>query len=1091
MASGNSIDQKDELANRATIDGGSTLLPAPLTSFVHLATQSTSASLRLGTFIGSLALDGARASTLTSLELSRGLIDGILSLAGNDVSEHSRSAHGRDEAGGLLLRSSALLHTSITHTSLLVSAGFLLSSSILSSASNAFQHLLSILESILGDTETSRAIAAIIELIRREFRNPETGVNGERVGLVDLLVGLIAFALLQRWGRKNTEQQLRESGGLQVIWDVVILDNGKRADVITASKEGADRQTPDTGYRYQPYSQKGSPHASKRSSFMSLTGELGTVEAIERHHSLSTAEVPMLSTPLEGRWPELEITRLLAKQLPEHAIISITTEETINKTITINVTGCELPDISPPPGVTIVEENIQSEVQRTTEDSGQTHMPSTGNSRYKVVFQSTQNQLWSSVPESQPYSKSLAASEEETPAAPVLTATENTRPSSPVSERPSLVDNPDKLHPSGGKSSLDQGLPMKTSLRQALKKKANPKANLANLWKKDPKRSATKDGIQFTPSNARIPSKGLARTESSGSPTSGSDRLAMSNHVGDAGNHFHPSVPENIHSATERHGRSGSPQASMKTQHPRKAVRHGGSPKHTSMPIISDVTIHSHSDAVIEPQAPSSSSVKHHRRARSRASSNYTMESNNSELSLLLHQLGRNVDGNWAAFDKSLSNQGRILGLFPHAHLVRNLIRFARFSSASYGSSFLKIMGIATAKTVAQVKADQFHHYEHHSFSSHTRLPPSTILLSSFVDPQGGSDSSGNTGAQVPLVHYLSIDHESKAVVLTCRGTLGFEDVLTDMTCDYDNLVWRGKAYTVHKGMHASARRLLQGGGGRVMEAIKGALDEFPDYGVVMCGHSLGGGVAALLAILISEPDRAGISGSAFVTVSPLQRPPLRLTASYSGSVSLPEPLWLPSGRPIHVYAYGPPATLSSSLRRITRGLITTVVNGQDIFPSLSLGTLHDFQAVAFAFKTDTSNAKSEIRNRVWEGLTGRARGRPISLVDERGGDYWVWSALKSLRAGMLSPKLVPPGRVYIVETHSVLQRDAFVPRMASSGSELPSLGRPATRVILTKVKDVEARFGELRFGSGMFGDHSPGRYETSLEALEEGVFDE
>ncbi len=61
------------------------------------------------------------------------------------------------------------------------------------------------------------------------------------------------------------------------------------------------------------------------------------------------------------------------------------------------------------------------------------------------------------------------------------------------------------------------------------------------------------------------------------------------------------------------------------------------------------------------------------------------------------------------------------------------------------------------------------------------------------------------------LWYTISLDHQSKAVVLACRGTLGFEDVLADLTCDYDDLVWRGESYKVHKGIHASARRLHMG----------------------------------------------------------------------------------------------------------------------------------------------------------------------------------------------------------------------------------------------------------------------------------------
>jgi hypothetical protein len=406
-------------------------------------------------------------------------------------------------------------------------------------------------------------------------------------------------------------------------------------------------------------------------------------------------------------------------------------------------------------------------------------------------------------------------------------------------------------------------------------------------------------------------------------------------------------------------------------------------------------------------------------------------------------------------------------------------------------------MGIASASVRANSSTDpeSEHHHEHHSFSNHTKLPPETILLSSFVDLQGGSNSSGMTETGVPLVHYISLDHESKAVVLTCRGTLGFEDVLTDMTCEYDELTWRGRQYMVHKGIHASARRLLEGRGGRVLATIMAALEEFQDYGLIMCGHSLGGGVASLLAVMISEPDTIENSGSAFVTTSTVPSSQLLITSSTDVASSTPSQcLRLPSGRPIHVYAYGPPATMSPSLRKATRGLITTVVNGQDVVPFLSLGVLHDLQGVALAFKTDTSGAKGEVRNRVWEGLIHGLKDR---FYGDQGGfsheenDQWALSALKSLRVSMLSAKLTPPGDVFVIETQPVLQRDAFTRNDHSSGNGYAKLGRPATRAILKYIRDVERRFGEIRFGRSMLADHNPRRYEMSIAVLGKAVLDE
>src|SRR6266487_6072089 len=81
------MDQDEEESSRAVLGNpehvqSSTLLPSPIATIISLVTRSSSLYLRLGTFIGGLALDGARVTTLTGLELSRALIEGILNRAG-------------------------------------------------------------------------------------------------------------------------------------------------------------------------------------------------------------------------------------------------------------------------------------------------------------------------------------------------------------------------------------------------------------------------------------------------------------------------------------------------------------------------------------------------------------------------------------------------------------------------------------------------------------------------------------------------------------------------------------------------------------------------------------------------------------------------------------------------------------------------------------------------------------------------------------------------------------------------------------------------------------------------------------------------
>ncbi|KAI6717199.1 hypothetical protein PZA11_001735 [Diplocarpon coronariae] len=1139
----------------------STLLPGPIASVVSLVTRSGSLYLRLGTFVGGLALDGARVTTLTGLELSRAVIEGILHRAGRDVAVRSIGPLGKAEAEGILERSIATLHSTITNISFAASTGFYISSTALHGAGDLSQQLLATLDSILGSTDSSRAIASIVTLIRREFQNPATGQEGEKVGVADLLLGVCGLALLQKWCKKITDL---EGVADTVIWDVVVLNDGRRADVI-----GKD-DTPNAGKRRA---------RANSISFITPGGDQ-VVQTIERAGMIQDDSIQDES---EDDLPEINLRQRIMKSLPADASVSITTETVTTKTITVEVTGTQPSQLSPPPGVEVVEENAHyiGDVDRDGQDLTEEQKHSLLVPSYRVVYRIVRDDMRSTdigfkgeidmnhaVEESDDEknlggqttlnnTKDDEAHESLTPtvspeAPPIRprrdvrrkASSESIKPTGPSrsvapgDEKPlgfssipipkpsdHIANQKRSRKPVSSASSTSDVAPLKKvvakplitkklksdktpikpsdrkgSFRNALRK--GSATTLSSLWNKDGAEPSTSkpapakaawggpSSPAYSKSQLPLPQRNssiiLAR-DAPRPPQRGNPNYFSSRDLG----LLQPVDPQrspsraSYYSVHERRRDSIVSQTDTYSVH--SAEPRPGSPTtfRTHLRAQSNlVRARSEKNITKQPVAP----ALQHRRSKSFVPSIYTLQTNNSATSLVLANKPRR-----SAFENSetleaLMHTGFIDGLFPQHHIVRNITRFVRFASASYGASFLRVMGIVTSNEPTAKEIETSHHHEHHSFSSHTQLPPSTILLSSFVDPQGGTDATGNTNTGVPMVHFVSLDHESRAVVLTCRGTLGFEDVLTDMTCDYDELSYQGKAYKVHKGIHASARRLLDGGGGRVMATITAALEEFPEYGLVMCGHSLGGGVTALLAILISEPS-PDPSSTAFFTASEYSSPPLLLTSSDNEKSTPQAKTRLPPGRRIHVYAYGPPATLSPSLRLATRGLITTIVNGQDLIPYLSLGVLHDLQAVALAFKTDNSGAKGEVRKRVWAGITGSFMdkwyaNRPPGMDTEE-DDQWAYSALKALRACMLSSKLLPPGEVFVVETMPVLQRDAFV---GATDGEERGLGRPATRSVLKYVRDVEKRFGEIRFGGSMLLDHSPGRYELSLGALGQGV---
>lgn len=106
------LDIADHPDHIPPTDPGATLLPRPIASLVTLFAQSTSLSLRVGSYVGGAAIDSARVTTLTGLELSRAVVEGILTRAGRDVSDRSVGEYGQAEAESLLERSVSITHHS-------------------------------------------------------------------------------------------------------------------------------------------------------------------------------------------------------------------------------------------------------------------------------------------------------------------------------------------------------------------------------------------------------------------------------------------------------------------------------------------------------------------------------------------------------------------------------------------------------------------------------------------------------------------------------------------------------------------------------------------------------------------------------------------------------------------------------------------------------------------------------------------------------------------------------------------------------------------------------------------------------------------
>jgi hypothetical protein len=144
---------------------------------------------------------------------------------------------------------------------------------------------------------------------------------------------------------------------------------------------------------------------------------------------------------------------------------------------------------------------------------------------------------------------------------------------------------------------------------------------------------------------------------------------------------------------------------------------------------------------------------------------------------------------------------------------------------------------------------------------------------------QAGSRDGENV--MIPR-HIVFVDHLTRSVVISIRGTGSVSDVLTDLQIDAKPLYNKGstlggmlgrlagagvggndvagEVVFAHSGMTDSALALQPS----VTEAIHDALDKYKGYGVVFTGHSLGAGTACLLSTLISREEDIAVKTYAF-----------------------------------------------------------------------------------------------------------------------------------------------------------------------------------------------------------------------------------
>ena len=163
--------------------------------------------------------------------------------------------------------------------------------------------------------------------------------------------------------------------------------------------------------------------------------------------------------------------------------------------------------------------------------------------------------------------------------------------------------------------------------------------------------------------------------------------------------------------------------------------------------------------------------------------------------------------------------------------------------------------------------------------------------------------------------HVICLDHDYHCILLIIRGSLSVMDFIVDANCHYEpyTITDPGTGKEVERGyVHGGMLISSTGINNKVKNRLLSLAAKLPNYEIIVTGHSLGAGVAGLLALMwLSDAEMSKI--------------------------------------PYRAFTYATPQIVSSSLNPYLESRCVTCVFGNDLVPRLSFGACRDLTQVYVA----------------------------------------------------------------------------------------------------------------------------------------------
>ncbi|KAJ3352499.1 hypothetical protein GGF32_003670 [Allomyces javanicus] len=334
---------------------------------------------------------------------------------------------------------------------------------------------------------------------------------------------------------------------------------------------------------------------------------------------------------------------------------------------------------------------------------------------------------------------------------------------------------------------------------------------------------------------------------------------------------------------------------------------------------------------------------------------------------------------------------------------------------------------------------------------------------------------------------FVARDRSENAIVVSIRGTRSTMDAITDLVCEYSRM---GDGL-VHRGIKVAAEWLAT-----TLDApLRTWIELYKPDKLVIVGHSLGGGTASLLTMLLADRQLPYLREI---------QPTLQLKC----------------------YAFAPPPACSLNLARRYAHLIDSFVLNNDVVARLSYGSVVDLRTSLLAAIAQVENHATEIfklltkKNwvnnpsvqRKFDAIT-RARAalaesninpklyvagtvyhiRHVSPEDECGGtapaspDPVGEAATVPLQFGVadgMGESIPLHERSSTASSPAAAADDWHRGSSESSTSSAWSSAsdRSQARMTIIERSDTE-QFAQLAIKAGMFADHMPIAYEKALQA--------